>query len=116
MSRRDAAYRKDVLWIAALVHRVSGVLLACFLPLHFLVLGLAIDREAQLDGFLRWTEQPLVKLAEAGLVGLLVLHLLGGLRLLATDTGRLIGDQKSLASAVLVVGIVAGLSFLLFGR
>ena len=38
----NTAYRSDRLWLAAMVHRVSGVLLAAFLPLHFLVLGLAI--------------------------------------------------------------------------
>ncbi len=57
--------------MAALVHRLSGLALAIFLPLHFLTLGLAIDGEAQLDGFLRWSDQPLVKLAESGLVFLL---------------------------------------------
>ena len=47
-----------------MVHRISGLALACFLPLHFLALGLAIDGEARLDGFLKWTANPLVKLAE----------------------------------------------------
>ena len=50
-----AAIARSALWIAALVHRLSGLALACFLPLHFLALGLAIDGEARLDGFLRWT-------------------------------------------------------------
>ena len=40
-----AAYRRDALWLAAMVHRISGVLLALFLPLHFLALGLAIEGE-----------------------------------------------------------------------
>ena len=70
------------LW-AFLLHRRSGVGLALFLPVHFAVLGLAIEGEARLDGFLRWTERPSVLLAEAVLVGLLALHLAGGLRLLA---------------------------------
>ena len=29
------------------MHRLSGLALACFLPLHFLALGLAIDGEAR---------------------------------------------------------------------
>ena len=70
---------------AFLLHRLSGVALALFLPLHFAVLGLAIEGEARLDGFLRWTERPSVQAAEAVLVGLLALHLAGGLRLLALE-------------------------------
>ena len=78
-------HRRDVLWIAALVHRLSGLALACFLPFHFLALSLALQGEARLDTFLRWTHQPLVKFAEGGLVLLLAIHLLGGLRLLALE-------------------------------
>jgi len=70
----------SLLWIAALVHRLSGLALAIFLPLHFLALGLAIRGEASLETFLRWSDQPLVKLAEGGLIFLLTVHLLGGLR------------------------------------
>ena len=61
MRRHDAAYRRDALWIAALIHRVSGVILAVFLPFHFLVLSLALRGESGLDRFLLWTKQPLVK-------------------------------------------------------
>jgi fumarate reductase subunit D len=38
----NAAYRRDLLWSAAFIHRLSGVALAVFLPVHFLVLGLAL--------------------------------------------------------------------------
>ena len=58
------AHRTSPLWLAALVHRLSGLALAIFLPFHFLALGLAISGEARLEGFLRWTDQPLVKVSE----------------------------------------------------
>ena len=64
----NTAYRGDRLWLAAMVHRVSGVLLAAFLPLHFLVLGLAIESEGQLDGFLQWTKSPLVRLHQSNAI------------------------------------------------
>ena len=51
-----------------MVHRISGLALAIFLPLHFLTLGLAIEGEARLESFLRWSDQPVVKAAEIGLV------------------------------------------------
>ena len=77
--------RTSPLWLAALVHRLSGLALAAFLPFHFLALGLAISGEARFEGFLRWADQPLVKLSEGLLVGLLAVHMLGGLRLLALE-------------------------------
>lgn len=100
-------YRGDRLWLAAMVHRVSGVLLAAFLPLHFLVLGLALEGEAQLDGFLQWTKSPLVKFAETGLVLLLAIHLLGGLRVLVIENMAWRDGQKRMATlaAAAAVGI-----------
>ncbi|HYA06476.1 MAG TPA: succinate dehydrogenase, cytochrome b subunit [Xanthobacteraceae bacterium] len=105
-------HRGSPLWIAAMVHRLSGVLLAIFLPLHFLALGLAIDGEAKLDGFLRWSEQPLVKLAEGGLVFLLTVHLLGGLRILVIENFPWTNGQKQLATLAAAISLLAGFAFL----
>lgn len=66
-------------------HRVSGLLLALFLPFHFLALGLALEGEARLDGFLKFAELPLVKFAEWGLVLLLSVHFCFGIRLLVLE-------------------------------
>lgn len=95
--RHDSGHRRDALWIAAMVHRVSGLALAGFLPLHFLALALAIDGEARLESFLRWTANPLVKLAETGLVFLLAVHMLGGLRVLVIENLPWREGQKRLA-------------------
>src|SRR5579875_2497549 len=64
------ARRLRPLWIAALIHRLSGLALAIFLPLHFLALGLAISGADALEHFLRWADQPAVKLSEGILVAL----------------------------------------------
>ena len=69
---------------AFLVHRVSGLALALFLPLHFVALGMALDGEVALDGFLRFADRPVFKFGEWGLVVLLALHAAGGARLLGT--------------------------------
>lgn len=111
--RHETGHRRDTLWIAALVHRLSGVALAVFLPLHFLALGLAINSEARFDGFLRWTHQPLVKLAETGLVVVLVVHLLGGIRILVIENLPWREGQKGWAMAALTAAAAAGIAFLL---
>jgi fumarate reductase subunit D len=70
---------------AALVNRVSGVLLSLFLPVHFWAMGQALEGAERLDAFLAWTQQPAVHAAEIGLVVLLTAHFTGGLRLLALE-------------------------------
>jgi fumarate reductase subunit D len=106
------ASRRRPLWLAAMLHRLSGLGLALFLPFHFLVLGLAIDGEAELDGFLRWTDLPAVKLAEAGLVFLLAVHMLGGIRLLIIENFTWQGRQKPMAFAAVGVAAMVMLAFL----
>ena len=95
-----------------MVHRVSGLALAVFLPVHFLALGLAINGEARLDSFLRWSDQPLVKLAETGLVVLLTVHLLGGIRLLVIENFDWRDGQKQLATAAAALSALVGFLFL----
>ena len=77
-------YNHTAYW-AFIIHRLSGLILALFLPFHFFVLRLAIDDASALDQFLEWTTNPLVGFAEAGLVFFLSVHLAGGLRLLILE-------------------------------
>jgi fumarate reductase subunit D len=106
-------HRRDALWIAFLVHRLSGLALACFLPLHFLVLGLAIRGAAALDSMLSWSANPLVKLMEMGLVYLLGVHMLGGIRVLAIENLAWSGAQKRAASAALLVAGLVAIAFII---
>jgi fumarate reductase subunit D len=69
---------------AFLLHRLSGLALVLFLPAHFLVLGTAIN-ESALDAAIAWTDRPMVKFGEWGIVVLLALHMTGGIRLLALE-------------------------------
>jgi fumarate reductase subunit D len=98
---------------AFLLHRVSGLLLALFLPLHFWALGTAIEGAGRLDAFLHWAEAPLVKLAETGLVLLLAAHLTGGLRLLAIEFLAWRSWQKTAVALSAGASFAMGLLFLL---
>jgi fumarate reductase subunit D len=101
--------RQGASWWVALVHRVSGVALALFLPAHFWVLGQGLA----MDGFLRWTEQPLVKAAEWILVVLLAAHLGAGLRVLALEFLPWRDWQKSLAAGAAALTVGCGLALAL---
>ena len=95
---------------AALGHRLSGLALILFLPFHFIVLGLALESAERLDGFLKLTDMPLVKVAEWGLVVLLTLHMGFGLRVLMLEFLPWRDTRKGLivigAAGALLVGAV----------
>ena len=107
------ATRNHPTYWAFVVHRVSGLALALFLPVHLYVLSLALEGAAALDDFLRWTDMPLVKVAESVLVLLLAAHMAGGLRLLAVEFLPWRDWQKTLIVVVGAVAVAAGLLFLL---
>jgi fumarate reductase subunit D len=67
----------------------------------------------QLDSFLAWTEQPLVKFGEWAIVLALAAHLAGGLRVLAIEFLDWHEWQKSLAAVAAAVTLAVGLAFAL---
>ncbi len=93
-NRGHAAY-----W-AFLVHRLSGLALALFLPAHFLALAQAINGEENLDAFLAWTREPWVVASEIALVFALAVHLTGGLRLLFIE---FVGWKSEMQKALIAV-------------
>ena len=106
-------HRRQPLYLAFLLHRLSGLGLALFLPLHFYVLGRALDGESAFDAALGWTEGPLVKIAEFGLVFLLAVHFFGGLRLLALENLRWSDRHKNYAAAAVAIAFFVACGFLL---
>jgi len=104
---KDITGRAHPLWLAYILHRLSGLGLALFLPLHFWILAMATTNPAKLDGFLNLTDSIVVKLAEFVLVFLLALHMFGGLRLMAMEWLPWSAPQRTLAATA------AALSFLI---
>ncbi len=107
------AHRRQPLYLAFLVHRLSGLGLAFFLPLHFYLLGTALEGADAFDAALGWTDGPLIKIAEFGLVFLLALHLFGGLRLLALENLPWSNRNKNYAALALAAAFFIACGFLL---
>lgn len=72
-------------FVAAMLHRLSGISLAIFLPIHFLALATALNGANALDSFLNITRQPLVELLEFAIILALAMHMTLGLRVLAIE-------------------------------
>ncbi|MGB1234587.1 MAG: succinate dehydrogenase [Planktomarina sp.] len=113
MSVASYKNRAHPLWLAYILHRLSGLALVLFLPLHFLLLGQALNGEAALDNGLRFSEITIVKFAEFGLVFLLAVHMFGGLRLMAMEFLPWSPNQKTLAAGATAISfLIATLFFL----
>ena len=111
--RSDVRAHGHAAWWAFLVHRLSGLGLALFLPLHFWVLAQALQGEAALEHSIRLVDRPLFKLAEWGLVVLLSLHLVGGVRLLLIEFGPWTGLRKNWIAIAAGFSVATGMAFAL---
>lgn len=111
--RSDLRARNHPAWWAFLVHRISGLALALFLPAHFWALGTALHGAGALESFLAITRQPIFAFAEWGLVTLLAAHLIGGVRILLIEFGPWSGLRKDLIALTAGGALVVGLAFAL---
>jgi fumarate reductase subunit D len=107
-------HRHHLAWWAFAAHRLSGLAMVLFLPLHFAALGQLVD-QSRFDAFLDWTRSPVLKASEALLVAALALHLAGGLRLLALEFLPWSEWQKSLIALSGGFAAAVSLLYLLWG-
>ena len=106
------ASHKQPGYIAALLHRLAGLALAIFLPIHFLALATALNGADALDAFLNITQTPILKFAEGVIVVALALHMTLGLRVLAVEFLP-VREQTSLTVSVcLAAALAVGLLFM----
>jgi fumarate reductase subunit D len=102
-------------FLAAMLHRLSGVALAIFLPMHFIALGTALGGADSLQSFIGVTHNAFVRVAEWGLVMALGMHMALGLRVLAIEFLAVRERGAIVVSACVACSITVGLLFLLNG-
>ncbi len=79
---------------AVLGHRVSGLALALFLPFHLAVFSESLIGQAALDQSLALTALPWLKPVSWALVGLLIVHLSFGARVLLIEFGPVFSPAR----------------------
>ena len=102
-------------FLAAMLHRLSGIALAIFLPLHFIALGTALNGADSFQGFLGVTHNVLVRISEWGLVTALGMHMALGLRVLAIEWLAVHERSAIVVSGCVACSLTVGLLFLLNG-
>jgi succinate dehydrogenase subunit D len=108
-----AASHKQPGYVAALLHRLAGLALAIFLPIHFLALATALNGADALDAFLNITQTPILKFAEGVIVVALALHMTLGLRVLAVEFLPIREHMSLTVSVCLAAALAVGLLFIL---
>ncbi len=105
--KRNLAY---YVWVA---HRVTGLILVGYLFLHLWSLSAVLDGAESFDEVMAFFDHPFLRALELGLIGIVVLHTLNGLRLVWLD---LFPDwsQQGLMYAVLIVSLLVVLASLPF--
>src|SRR5262245_59333988 len=77
---------------AALLQRITGVLLLFYLLLHVLTIHKLSEGPAAFDAALATFKNPFFKLLEIALLGTVILHALNGVRITLIDLG--IGHER----------------------
>ena len=111
MPRQSAIRAHPSQW-AFRLHRVSGLALACYLPVHFYLLADQIGAEAA-NATAPWFASLTSRLAHAVLAGLLGAHLVGGLRVMAIHYLRLNRAQGLWLALAVAIGFAVALTFAL---
>ena len=100
-------------FLAAVLQRLSGVALAIFLPMHFIVLGSSVRGAEALESYIAAIDNPAFKVAEWGLVTALSLHLALGIRILAIEWFGYRERGGMVVAAAFFFALAVGLKFLL---
>jgi fumarate reductase subunit D len=102
-------------FLAAMLHRLSGIALAIFLPMHFIALGMALGGADAFQSFIGVTHNVFVRVAEWGLVTALGMHMALGIRVLAIEFFAVRERSAIAVSACVACSLTVGLLFLLNG-
>jgi len=102
-------------FLAAMLHRLSGIALAIFLPMHFIALGTALGSADSFQSFLGVTHNAFVRIAEWGLVTALGMHMALGVRVLAIEFFAVRERSAIVVSGCVACSLTVGLLFLLNG-
>ncbi|HHN64622.1 MAG TPA: succinate dehydrogenase, cytochrome b556 subunit [Nitrospirae bacterium] len=98
-------YRWHTGSVAWLIHRVTGILLTLYIFLHLYVLSHLKDPVSYRKMMLLMNN-PVIKLSEVGLLGLVLAHALNGVRITLLELGVSTKLQKRLFWSALLIGTV----------
>ena len=88
------------------LHRLTGLALVAYLLLHIMVISSATGGAQSFDPLLATLQSPLFVLLDLGLLALVLIHGLNGIRIFLFDLGIGIASQKQLFTGLMAVAVV----------
>jgi succinate dehydrogenase / fumarate reductase, cytochrome b subunit len=99
-------YRWHLGYVAWLLNRITGIAIAFYLAIHIWVIHHLTQGPAGFNKVMNFVQQPLFKLGEIGLLGVILYHAMNGLRILCIEWGSGYRIQKRLFWWVMAIGVV----------
>jgi succinate dehydrogenase / fumarate reductase cytochrome b subunit len=88
------------------LHRLSGLAIAFYLLMHILVISTVVGGTGNFDEAMKFLKAPLFVLLEMGLVAIILVHGLNGLRIVLLDLGYGVKKQKQIFVGFMVIAII----------
>jgi len=88
------------------LHRLSGLAIAFYLLMHILVISTVVGGTGNFDEAMTFLKAPLFVLLEMGLVAIILVHGLNGLRIVLLDLGYGVKKQKQIFVGFMVIAII----------
>jgi len=88
------------------LHRLSGLAIAFYLLMHVLVISTVVGGTGNFNEAMKFLKAPLFVLLEMGLVAIILVHGLNGLRIVLFDLGYGVKKQKQIFVACMVIAII----------
>jgi succinate dehydrogenase cytochrome b subunit len=101
----EFSYRYHTGTVAWIFHRLSGLALILYLVLHIWVIH-NLDNPAGFNKVMAFLNEPVFKLLELGLWGVIVYHAINGMRVIFVDFFRGSKVQKQMFWGTVVLGII----------
>ena len=88
------------------LHRLSGLAIALYLLMHVLVISTVVGGTGNFNEAMKFLKAPLFVLLEMGLVAVILVHGLNGLRIVLFDLGYGVKKQKQIFIALMLIAII----------
>jgi succinate dehydrogenase / fumarate reductase cytochrome b subunit len=99
-------YRWHAGYVAWLLNRITGILITFYLVLHIWVMHHLAQGPREYKQVMDVLSAPLFSLLEFGLIGVVLYHMMNGLRIVLADFAGIVKPHKTVFWAAMAVGVV----------
>ncbi|MCX7838877.1 MAG: succinate dehydrogenase, cytochrome b556 subunit [Anaerolineae bacterium] len=88
------------------LHRLTGLAIAGYLLIHILVISTVVGGAENFNAAMKFFKAPLFILLEMGLIAVILIHGLNGIRIILFDLGYGVKNQKQIFIALMLLAII----------